>query len=377
MRRVTAFFLLWILFIGCILGLFAATYWYWEVRHHPVEILIETTALAGPRDSLVFHFSRSVRPESFEGRVTIEPNHPVRFEWHDREQTLLVIPEVNWSFETAYRVVLDRGRTKWFGMTPQVAARVTGPMYPDIVSTAPTDGAKDILLGIEDPIQIVFDRSVKDLFIDFRLDPPAPVVYENNPEKTVFSLLPAMPLAEGASHTLSIFAKWRGAPDSEYHLLGKTSFATRPPTPKTWSRDLAIRTDEAKRLTRPQKTTGKYIDINLASQVMTLFEEGRAIDSYLVSSGLRGMDTPRGEFAVRNKAPRPWSKQYGLYMPFWQAITPDGKYGIHELPEWPGGYKEGANHLGTPVSHGCVRLGVGAAERVYAWSDIGTPIVIY
>jgi lipoprotein-anchoring transpeptidase ErfK/SrfK len=89
------------------------------------------------------------------------------------------------------------------------------------------------------------------------------------------------------------------------------------------------------------------------------------------------MDTPRGRYAIQNKAVRPWSKAYSLYMPYWQAITPDGKYGIHELPEWPGGYKEGANHLGTPVSHGCMRLGIGPAKRVYEWAPIGTPVVIY
>jgi lipoprotein-anchoring transpeptidase ErfK/SrfK len=64
-------------------------------------------------------------------------------------------------------------------------------------------------------------------------------------------------------------------------------------------------------------------------------------------------------------------------MPYWMAIVPGGKFGIHELPEWPGGYKEGANHLGTPVSHGCVRLGVGPAQTVYNWADIGTPVVVH
>jgi lipoprotein-anchoring transpeptidase ErfK/SrfK len=64
-------------------------------------------------------------------------------------------------------------------------------------------------------------------------------------------------------------------------------------------------------------------------------------------------------------------------MPFWMAVAADGKFGIHELPEWPGGYKEGANHLGIPVSHGCIRLGVGPAKQVYDWTEVGTPVVIY
>ncbi len=106
-------------------------------------------------------------------------------------------------------------------------------------------------------------------------------------------------------------------------------------------------------------------------------ENGKVLDAYLVSSGKRGMGTPIGEHAIYNKFPRAYSKAYGLYMPYWMAIVPDGKMGLHELPEWPGGYKEGANHLGTPVSHGCVRLGVGPAKIVYDWADIGTPVIVY
>ena len=52
-------------------------------------------------------------------------------------------------------------------------------------------------------------------------------------------------------------------------------------------------------------------------------------------------------------------------------------HGIHELPEWPSGYKEGEAHLGIPVSHGCVRLGVGPAETMYHWAPIGTIVFIH
>jgi lipoprotein-anchoring transpeptidase ErfK/SrfK len=97
----------------------------------------------------------------------------------------------------------------------------------------------------------------------------------------------------------------------------------------------------------------------------------------MISSGKRGMDTPKGSFQIRNKFPRAWSKKYGLFMPYWMAIVPSGQFGIHELPEWPGGYKEGQNHLGTPVSHGCVRLGVGPAKIVYDWAEIGTAVIVH
>lgn len=121
---------------------------------------------------------------------------------------------------------------------------------------------------------------------------------------------------------------------------------------------------------------GKYIDINLSTQKLCRVEGTTLIDCFTVSSGKASMPTPTGTFAIGNKDPRRWSTTYGLWMPFWQEFK-DGVYGIHELPEWPNGYKEGEAHLGTPVSHGCVRLGVGAAETVFNWTDIGTTVFIH
>jgi len=63
-------------------------------------------------------------------------------------------------------------------------------------------------------------------------------------------------------------------------------------------------------------------------------------------------------------------------MPYWMAFTGAG-HGIHELPEWPGGAKEGAGHLGIPVSHGCVRLGVGPAGTIYGWANIGDAVYVH
>jgi len=120
---------------------------------------------------------------------------------------------------------------------------------------------------------------------------------------------------------------------------------------------------------------GKYIDIDLTTQQLCRVEGPTLVDCFTVSSGKASMPTPTGTYHIQNKNARAWSAKYGLWMPFWQAF--DGAYGIHELPEWPGGYKEGENHLGTPVSHGCVRLGVGSAETVFNWTEIGTTVYIH
>lgn len=125
----------------------------------------------------------------------------------------------------------------------------------------------------------------------------------------------------------------------------------------------------------PGRFSGKYIDIDLTKQLMTIFEGVNQVGQYIISSGKASMPTPTGIRTIINKDPRAWSNKYGLWMPWWMDIG--GDYGIHELPEWPNGYKEGESHLGTPVSHGCVRLGVGAAQTVYNWADIGIPVYIH
>jgi lipoprotein-anchoring transpeptidase ErfK/SrfK len=120
---------------------------------------------------------------------------------------------------------------------------------------------------------------------------------------------------------------------------------------------------------------GKAIVIDLSEQRLSNYEDGYRVVSHIVSTGKSGYNTPVGEYDVKNKIDRAFSKTYGLYMPFWMAFTYNG-YGIHELPEWPGGYKEGEDHLGIPVSHGCVRLGVNSAEQIYNWSEVGTPVIV-
>lgn len=125
----------------------------------------------------------------------------------------------------------------------------------------------------------------------------------------------------------------------------------------------------------PYITDGKYIDVSISNQIMTLFENGTKINEFLVSTGKYGMPTPLGEFKVLRKETNHWSYKYKLWMPY--SMNFSGPYYIHELPYWPNGYHEGENHLGRRVSHGCIRLGIGPAKYVFNWAEIGTPIYIH
>ena len=120
----------------------------------------------------------------------------------------------------------------------------------------------------------------------------------------------------------------------------------------------------------------KKIEINTGQEQKLYYFLGDVrMGEFRISSGKSSMQTPKGNFKIDGKALRAWSK-YGLWMPYWMSLK-NGYFGIHELPEWPNGTKEGANHLGHPVSHGCVRLGVGPAKFLYNWAPIGMPVKIY
>ena len=118
----------------------------------------------------------------------------------------------------------------------------------------------------------------------------------------------------------------------------------------------------------------KRIEVNTGKQELSYFLDGVKMGVFSISSGINN-STPLRHYKVKNKNIKAWSP-YGLWMPYWLGLD-SGRIGIHELPIWPNGYREGEDHLGTPVSHGCIRLGEEAAELIYNWTPIGTGVFIY
>ena len=119
----------------------------------------------------------------------------------------------------------------------------------------------------------------------------------------------------------------------------------------------------------------KRIDVNLNTQQLNYYLGPVRLNGYTISSGKALTPTPVGTFTIEKKSFKAWSSLAGLWMPYWMSFN--GVYALHELPEWPDGSKEGASHLGIPVSHGCVRLGIGPAEALYHWTPVGTKLTIH
>jgi vancomycin resistance protein YoaR len=127
----------------------------------------------------------------------------------------------------------------------------------------------------------------------------------------------------------------------------------------------------------PGRFPGKYVDIDLTQQKLCEIDGNTILNCYIISSGKPGMATPAGTFTINDKNPRHWSGKYGMWLPWWQQFKTGG-WGLHELPETDNPkWKEVPDHLGTPISHGCVRLGVGPAQELYNWTEMGTIVYIH
>jgi lipoprotein-anchoring transpeptidase ErfK/SrfK len=327
-------------------------------------------------DPLLVRFSGSMIPQTFEGKMSIHPQAELKFRWQNYNRELVVVPVSGWKPETEYKISIEGVRNILFvKRTFNFSFKTAG--YPQIENFFPENGSQNVVLDIEDPIAVTFKESIKDFKIKITVDPLVELESQIDLENNKVALIPRKELEKGKKYSLAVYIKGIGEGDSTYKNVLNSFFVTKSNAPQVWEKDFTLRLQQAKNTTEAQIKEGKYIDINLKNQVMVLFENGQALDSYLISSGKRGMDTKQGTFHIANKFPRAWSKAYGLFMPYWMALVPSGQFGIHELPEWPSGYKEGAAHLGIPVSHGCVRLGVGPAERVYNWTEVGTPVVVH
>jgi len=101
------------------------------------------------------------------------------------------------------------------------------------------------------------------------------------------------------------------------------------------------------------------VTIDKSAQQMTVEVDGRPLYNWPVSTGRAGgYDTPSGKFKAFRMEKEHFSKEWDdAPMPFSIFFTQKG-HAIH------GSYD--VKHLGTPVSHGCVRLLPANAAKLYA-----------
>lgn len=105
------------------------------------------------------------------------------------------------------------------------------------------------------------------------------------------------------------------------------------------------------------------IEIDINSQSMDVYVEGRHYAEWRVSTGRDGYETPSGSFRAQRLEEEWYSKEYDD-APMPHAIFFSGGYAIHGTYE--------TRRLGRPASHGCVRLSPRNAANLFAIvSDYG------
>jgi hypothetical protein len=105
-------------------------------------------------------------------------------------------------------------------------------------------------------------------------------------------------------------------------------------------------------------TSTVLINIDKASQKMTVWLDGVQQYEWPVSTGLRGYTTPSGTYTARSMNKIWYSKQWdNAPMPHAVFFTKDG-HAIHGTLE--------VKRLGKPASHGCVRLSPENAATLFA-----------
>ena len=120
----------------------------------------------------------------------------------------------------------------------------------------------------------------------------------------------------------------------------------------------------------------KRIEVSISKQRLYAYEGEVLIYEFLCSTGTYDHPTPKGNFKVTVKSRNAWSRKYSCWMPFCLVFY-GTSYTIHELPITSSGRRIGRYSLGRRASHGCIRLGIGDAENLFNWAEIGTPVIVY
>jgi lipoprotein-anchoring transpeptidase ErfK/SrfK len=136
-----------------------------------------------------------------------------------------------------------------------------------------------------------------------------------------------------------------------------------------------------------------WIKIDLSSQKVYLYKNGRLISSAPISSGKKGRRTPTGTYSVTQKDKWHRSGYYGSYVSkssgkvvrsnvdARRSSAPRGTTyrgaSMFYFLRFNGAIGMHAGHLpGYPASHGCVRLPSSKAQTFFNYANVGTKVVV-
>ncbi|KUK13071.1 MAG: Uncharacterized protein XD51_0087 [Moorella sp. 60_41] len=126
-------------------------------------------------------------------------------------------------------------------------------------------------------------------------------------------------------------------------------------------------------------STGYWIEVTLAEQRVRIYHDGDLIKDWPASTGTPDKPTPTGVFAIQNRGEWFFSEKYQQGGRWWVSFKDWGVYLFHSVPmdRQQNIIEAEAARLGTPASHGCVRLATENAKWIYDHIPQGTPVYIH
>lgn len=107
------------------------------------------------------------------------------------------------------------------------------------------------------------------------------------------------------------------------------------------------------------------VAISIDRQTLKLYDQNGLFAESPVSTGMRGHSTPMGVFSVIQKNKYHRSNIYsGAPMPYMQRVT------------WSGIALHAGALPGYPASHGCIRMPMNFAMRMWGWTRMGVRVII-
>lgn len=105
--------------------------------------------------------------------------------------------------------------------------------------------------------------------------------------------------------------------------------------------------------------------VDLSTQRAQLYRNGVRIGVTTVSTGKKGKATPTGIFTILQKKKEHYSNLYNSApMPYMQRLT------------WDGIALHAGNLPGYPASHGCIRMPLAFAQKLYGATSLGMTVII-
>lgn len=125
--------------------------------------------------------------------------------------------------------------------------------------------------------------------------------------------------------------------------------------------------------------TGRWIDVHLTQQLMTLYEDRDPVRVVVTTTGMAGWETPPGEYTILWRVANETMSSGAIGAEhffkledvlYTQYFTDEG-HAIHyawwRTPET----------IGRPGSHGCLNVLLDDSAFMWDWADIGTPIIVH